>query len=82
MTGLPAMMSRADHKVSYPDQEMQFAIDDDAIDQLFSTGDEKENPPEDNWLAHLADQYEEEEVGPPIVEELAKVVDKMLKTRL
>ena len=46
-------MSRADHKVSDSDQEMQFALDrdDDAIDQLFGSDDENENPPEDSWLA-------------------------------
>ena len=57
-------------------------MDDKAIDQLFSADDDKENPPEDKCFGQLADQYEKEEVGPMIFEELAKVVDKMLKTRL
>ena len=52
-------------------------MDEEAVDQLFGSNGEIENPPEDNWLAQLANQDEKAEVGLLIVKELGKVVDKM-----
>ena len=71
-----------EHVISTSEDEMEFAVDEEAIDVLFDDEDnENEGKKEldEDWLEKFGEDYEEEGEGQNIGSILAKLIEKILK---
>ena len=76
---LPSPEKHLDVLSDEEDEVREFAVDEEAINAIFESDDEKE----DDWLADFATEYgPKEETGPPLPKQLAEVIDGMMKNMI